>query len=286
MTATVRELLTAGTRRLARVVKDNPQLASEYLLRSLLNLKKIDIYLEPDRSVSAGLEVEFWSLVNRKLEHEPLQYIVGSTEWYGLTVKCDRRALVPRPETEIVTERAIELLKEIAQPRVADIGTGTGAIAIAVGMNLAGAHVAATDSSADALALAEENVSAHNLGNRIELKKGELLEPLDSSNPFDLIISNPPYIRTGEFESLMPEVRDYEPSSALIAGEDGLDVIRPLIQRAPEHLRPGGWLVLEFGIDHSGLVTQIAGATGRYEKPVIIVDYNQQDRGVILRVAR
>lgn len=286
MTATVRELLTEGTRRIARVVKDNPQLAAEYLLRSLLNLKRIDIYLEPNRPVSAGPEADFWSRVNRKLEHEPLQYIIGNTEWYGLTIRCDRRALVPRPETEIVTERAIELLKEIDHPKVADIGTGTGAIAIAIAANSSGAHVVATDTSADALSLARENIAAHNLGDRIELKEGGSLEPLESTEPFDLIISNPPYIRTGEFDSLMPEVREYEPVTALLAGDDGLDVIRPLIQHAPKYIRPGGWLVLEFGIDHSRPVTQIAEETDRYEKPIIIIDYNQQDRGVILKVAR
>lgn len=283
MPVSVKELLAEGTRRLSRVVKDNPRLAAEYLLRSILNLSHVDLYLEPNRPVSAAAEAGFRNSVNRKLEHEPLQYIIGETEWFGLAFKCDRRALVPRPETEILTEKALELIADIGTPRILDIGTGTGAIAVAIAANRTDAEVVATDSSAEALALAAENVAAHQVQDRIDLRLGDLFAPLASVELFDLIISNPPYIRTGEYEGLMPEVRDYEPAGALLAGADGLDVLRPLVPGASAFLKPGAWLVLEFGIDHATPLTEIAAETRCYGEPLVVIDYNKQERGIMLQ---
>jgi release factor glutamine methyltransferase len=275
--------MRVGTDRLRRVVKENPQLAVEYLLRAILKLDRVDLYLEPHRQVSASAEARFWTLVNRKLSREPLQYIIGETEWYGLTLKCDRRAMVPRPETEILTERAIALLETVDSPGIVDIGTGTGCIAVALAINLPGAVVVATDVSEAALSLAQENVETYGLYDRIHLHKASLFESLTDSRPFDLIISNPPYIRVGEYSSLMPEVRDFEPAQALLAGDDGLGVIKALIEEAPAYLKKGGWLICEFGIDHAEPVSQIANATNTYEPAEIVTDYNGQQRGVILR---
>ncbi len=283
MAITTRELLNEGTRRLSRVVADNPRLAAEYLLQAILGLKKIDLYLEPQREVAAGAEAEFWEKVGRKLDREPLQYILGETEWFGLVLKCDKRALIPRPETEIIVEHAVGLLQEISSPEVLEIGTGSGAIAIAVARTLPQAEITATDLSADALSLADENIRAHDLVERIRLHRGSLFEPLADDMKFDLVIANPPYIRTGEYPHLMPEVRDHEPAPALVAGDDGLDVIRPLVQSAHRYLKPGGWLVFEFGSDHTQPVREMAEQTGRYNSPEIIIDYNQQERGVILQ---
>jgi release factor glutamine methyltransferase len=284
MPATVRELLTEGTRRLSRVVKDNPKLIAEYLLRSILSLKKIDLYLEPERPVSAAAAAEFWTKVGRKLEREPLQYIIGSTEWFGLMLRCDPRALVPRPETEILTEKAIELVPPGEKSRLLEIGTGNGAIAIALARELPAAEVVATDLSAEALTLAADNVGSYNLGTRIDLRQGSLFEPVAADPPFDLVISNPPYVRDGEYAGLPPEVRDHEPATALVAGDDGLDIIKPLIAGAPGHLKPGGWLILEFGVDHAISVKQLSAAAGKYADPVIVSDYNGQERGAILQV--
>jgi release factor glutamine methyltransferase len=258
-------------------------LAAEYLLRSILNLSHVDLYLEPNRPVSAAAESDFRSRVNRKLEREPLQYIIGETEWFGLTLKCDPRALIPRPETEILTERALELIADIEHPSVLDIGTGTGAIAIALAVTRPDAMVVATDSSAEELALAAENVATHRVQDRVDLRQGELFAPLAAAERFDLIISNPPYIRNGEYEGLMPEVRDYEPAEALLAGVDGLDVLRPLVEEACAYLKSGAWLILEFGIDHAAPVSQIAAGTKCYGKPVIVTDYNGQQRGLVLK---
>ena len=283
MSVTVRELLRAGTERLRRVVNDNPALAAEYMLRHILKLRKIDLYLEPQRSVGASQEADFWSLVNRKLNREPLQHILGETEWFGLRLKCDRRALVPRPETEILTERAIELLRELEAPLIADIGTGTGCIAIALATNLPQARVVATDASEVVLSLAEENLELHELQSQATLRRGDLYQSLLPEETFDLIISNPPYIRASEYSGLMPEVKDFEPPQALLAGEDGLSALQPLIEQAPQHLKDGGYLILEFGIDHAEPVSEIALQTQAYSEPEIIIDYDSQPRGVVLQ---
>lgn len=283
MSVTVRELLRAGTERLQRVVKDNPHLAAEYILRHILKLEKIDLYLEPQREVGAGQATDFWALINRKIDREPLQYILGETEWFGLRLKCDRRALVPRPETEILTERALELLSEVESPLVADIGTGSGNIAIALAVNLPLAKIVATDLSEVVLSLAEENVETYDLKSKIELRRGDLLSSLLPDEQYDLIISNPPYIRMSEYSGLMPEVKDYEPPQALLAGEDGLSAIRKLVEQAPSQLKPGGWLILEFGVAHAEPIAQIAAQTQAYEEPEIIIDYTRQPRGVVLR---
>ncbi len=281
MTKTVRELLNWGQDELRTAAIENSRFAAEVMLRALLNLRRIDLFLDINRTIDGDLAAKFRDMIGRKTYHEPLQYIVGATEWYGLTIKCDRRALVPRPETEIVVEKALAIVKNRQAPRIADIGTGTGCIALAVAATREDATVIATDLSPTALQLAQENVTAHQFGHRILLRPGELLEPLGKEE-FDMIISNPPYVRESEYPGLMPEVRDFEPRGALVAGADGLEALRPLIELAPKNLKAGGTLVLEFGIDHAAPVTEIARKSGAYGAPEIIIDYNRRPRGVIL----
>lgn len=216
---------------------ENPRLTAEMMLRHILGLRRVDVYLRGNDPVSDPDATLFKRMVSRKLSREPIQYILGETEWFGITIKCDRRALIPRPETEIVVERALDLLQSIDRPNVADIGTGTGCIAIALAIARPDATLVGTDVSPDALELAQENIRRHSLENRIGLVQGDLFTPLPQEGLFDLIISNPPYVRSSELPSLMPEVRDYEPYGALLAGEDGLAAIRHLIREAPPYLK-------------------------------------------------
>jgi len=281
MTKTIRELLDWGQEELRAAGIENPRFAAEVMLRALLNLRRIDLFLDINRAVDGDVAAKFRDMIGRKLYHEPLQYIVGSTEWFGLTIKCDRRALVPRPETEIVVEKALATVRDRQAPRIADIGTGTGCIALAIAATREDATVIATDLSPTALQLAQENVTAHQFGGRILLRPGESLEPLGNEE-FDLIVSNPPYIRESEYPGLMPEVRDFEPRSALLAGVDGLETLRCLIELAPKNLKSGAALVLEFGIDHAAPVTEIARKSKAYGEPEIIIDYNDHPRGMIL----
>jgi release factor glutamine methyltransferase len=241
------------------------------------------LYLDPDREVSPGDELAFQEMVDRKLRREPLQYILGETEWYGLEIKCDPRALIPRPETEIIVEKGLELIKLTAHPRVADIGTGTGCIAIAIASHRPDATVVATDLSSGAMQLAEENLELHQLNSRVSLRFGDLYSPLYLEEPFDLIISNPPYVRDSELPTLMTEVRDHEPHSALAAGQDGLEVIRSLIEESPAMLSPRGYLVIEYGVNHDDAIRAIAGRVEPLEAIETIMDYNQRQRGIILR---
>jgi release factor glutamine methyltransferase len=283
MPRTIRELLDDGAARLDAGGIESPRQAAELFLRAILDLRRIDIHIDPARPVTHEAVQRFEVMINRKLLREPLQYIIGSTEWFGLEFKCDARALIPRPETELIVERALELIRAMPQPRVADVGTGTGCIAIAIAHHRPDASIVASDLSSGALQLAEENVAQHKLEKQIALRYGDLLTPFYLELPFDLIISNPPYVRESELSSLMSEVRDYEPHSALVAGDDGLEVIRQLIIESPDLLAAEGHLVLEFGIDHIVPICKLAEREGRLREIETIVDYNQRDRGIVFR---
>ena len=193
------------------------------------------------RSELTGLDVDdalVWPLVQRRANREPLAYVLGEWGFRRLTLRCDARALVPRPETEIVVERCLELLRATESPRVLDVGTGTGAIALALADELTGAQVVAMDSDEDALALAAEN--ARRTGLAVELLRADLRDGLPPGH-FDLVVSNPPYVRPEEIETLEPEVRDWEPREALV--DEGQT--EALARAALDVLRPGGALVLE-----------------------------------------
>lgn len=283
MSLTLKELLDEGCRKLRDAGIANPRLAAEVMLRSLLDLRRVDLYLKGTMPVTPDAERDFFLLIDRKLRREPLQYIIGETEWFGLKIKCCPSALVPRPETEIVVERALELIVDIEEPLVADIGTGTGCIAIAIALSRVDAHVVATDISLDALSLARENVAFHGVEAPVVLRLGRLLEPLGPDAVFDLIISNPPYVLTSEYSSLMPEVREHEPKVALVAGEDGLAVIRPLISDAHLHLKAGGLLVFEIGEQQDAAIRMLVVDCGMYDLVETIIDYNDKPRGIVVR---
>lgn len=283
MSPTLKEILDEGCQQLKDAGIANPRLAAEVMLRFLLDLRRVDIYLKGTMPVTPDAERDFFLLIDRKLRREPLQYIIGETEWFGLKIKCCPSALVPRPETEIVVERALELIKDMEEPLVADIGTGTGCIAIAIALSRADAHVVATDISLDTLSLARVNVALHEVETRVALRLGRLFEPLGPDAIFDLIISNPPYVLESEYFSLMPEVREHEPRMALVAGEDGLAVIRPLISDAHLHLKSGGLLVFEIGEQQAADARRLVADCGMYDLLDTIIDYNDKSRGIVAR---
>ncbi len=283
MLPTLTELADEGYRQLQEAGITNPRLAAEAMLRFLLGLRRVDLYLKGTMPVPPDAEQEFSRMISRKLGREPLQYIIGETEWYGLRIKCNPSALIPRPETEVIVEHALRLISDREKPLAVDIGTGTGCIAMAIASSRTDAQVVATDVSAEALLLASENISSHGLESRVTLRLGNLCKPLEPSEEFDLIISNPPYVRESEYASLLPEVREYEPRTALVAGKDGLAVIRGLIEDAYSHLRSGGLLVFEIGETQAGNVHQIVSGCEKYEFLEVIVDYNDRSRGIAAR---
>ena len=208
------------------------RLDAQYIMAHGLKMQRMDLYLNFDKPLSEDDLAILRPLVARRAKREPLQHILGSASFRGWEIKCDKRALIPRPETEVLVDLALESIPKDADMRVLDVGTGTGAIAIAVAKERLNCSVVAMDISDDALSLAKENIEEHGLNNRIELLKGDASKnlPLD----FDIIISNPPYIRVNEIEGLQEEVRAFDPLLALDGGEDGLYIVRKMLNQTIE----------------------------------------------------
>jgi release factor glutamine methyltransferase len=232
---TLAEVLKGATDYLAVRGVENPRRDAELLLSRSLGLERIELYTQHDRPLTDAERSAARELVQRRGRREPLAYVLGDWDFRRLTLKTDARALVPRPETELVVERCLELLDGVESPRVVDVGTGSGAIALAIAQERPDARVHATDISPDALGLAAENAEANGLS--VSLRQGDLLAGLPG--PFDLVVSNPPYVDAGELDALESEVREWEPRGALVDdGQTGR-----LIREAEQVL--GGWLVLE-----------------------------------------
>ena len=238
------EVLRGTERYLGDRGVENPRLNAEHLLAHALGLKRMELYLQFDRPLTESERAPLRDLVKRRGSREPLQHILGTTEFHGRTFLCDRRALVPRPETEQLVELALELAAAKSAAAILDTGTGSGVIALTLALDIPSATVHAADLSPDALALAAENTARHALTERVTFHQTDLLPPGETK--FDLIIANLPYIPAGEIASLSPEVR-HDPLAALDGGPDGLDLIRRLIDTAPPRLAPGGALLLEIG---------------------------------------
>jgi release factor glutamine methyltransferase len=236
---TIREALQDAGRRLRASGCESPHVDAELLLASALGMSRTDLHARSDRVLDDDEEGRFAALVERRVAREPAAYILGEWGFRGLTLRVDPRVLVPRQDTETVVERALARIEDLAEPLVLDIGTGSGAIALSVASEHPGARVVATDISADALALAAENRSRAELDSRVELVLGHLVAGL--RGPFDLVVSNPPYVPSEEWDALPPEIRLYEPYEAVV-GTGQTDAIA---RRARDILGPGGWLVLE-----------------------------------------
>ena len=226
---------------------------AELLLRHTLALPRTTLYTHPGRLLNPGEQQRFQEAVTRRLRREPIQYITGVQEFFGLTLAVSPAVLIPRPETELLVEAALDRLPQARLPddqavRLADVGTGSGAIAIAVASRMPRAEITAVDISPEALALARRNAETHHVSDRLHLLESDLFSALpQTAEPFDAILSNPPYIPDADRPSLHPQVRDFEPARALFAGTDGLSIYQRLIPQAWQHLRPSGLLALEIG---------------------------------------
>ncbi len=264
---------------------DSPRLDAEILLAHSLGLRRIDLYLRYDQPLGADERAAFKALVRRRAAREPVAYIVGRREFWGLDLLVGPEVLTPRPETERLVETALAFADGCETPRILDLGTGSGCIALALAHGCPGARVFATDISRPALAAARENIRRHDLTERVQLAAGADLDVFAPPRArFDLIVSNPPYIPSKDIQTLAPEVRDYEPRVALDGGEDGLAVYRRIVPTAAACLRPGGGLILEIGWDQRRAVTQLAQSTGLYRDIGCIADYSGRDR--VLRMVR
>lgn len=268
---TLGEVLRGAADYLAARGVPSPRVDAEHLLARGLGLQRIELYTQHDRPLTEAERAEVRELVRRRGAREPLAYVLGDWGFRRLTLRTDRRALVPRPETEVVVERCLALLQGVPSPRVADVGTGTGAIALALKDERPDATVVATDASADALALAGANVEATGLD--VELVHADLLDGV--AGPFDLVVSNPPYVLAAELAALEPEVREWEPRAALVDdGQasrlaaaatgvlDGFLVLEVHEQRAEDTaqlLRGAGYRAVEVTLDLAGRERVVEG---------------------------
>lgn len=245
------------------------------LLLHVAGLTRADIYASPDRLLTPSQAAEYCAVIKRRQQHEPIQYITGQQEFYGLALHVTPAVLIPRPETEHLVESVLDEFashfaatqgypflpsretSRTARSAILDIGTGSGAIALALARHLPNAHITAVDISTAALEVAAANAAHHNLTSRIHFLESNLLDALPPGATFDAIVSNPPYVPTIDRETLHPQVRDHEPAAALFAGTSGLDIYRRLIPQAQSALKPNGLLALEIGHNHRDAIAAL-----------------------------
>ncbi len=285
---TVLEVIQRSAEFLAKKGVESPRLQIELLLAHLLKIQRMQLYLNFERVLTEAELEKLRELVKRRAQREPLQHIVGSTNFCGLEFLVNRQVLIPRPETELLAERAWKFLHDRgevnANPSALDFGSGSGCLAITLAVKCPAAKVYALDISAEALAVARENAAKNKVLERIEFHHGNGFSVLSAGGKFDLIVSNPPYIATDEIATLEAEVRDYDPKLALDGGADGLGFYRILAQEAAGYLAASGKIMLEFGEGQADLIKEI------FQKQKWIVeavepDYSQRLRFLIARRA-
>ena len=270
-TWTISKLLEWATKELYNSGISSPKQNVETILAHTLNIKRLDIYLQLERKVSGKkLEIVF-IIISRRKDNEPLQYILGETEFYGYTIKVDKSVLIPRPETELLVERIIAEENDIKN--ILEIGTGSGALVIALAKKMNGIVIDATDISEDALRIAEQNTILNQVD--INIFKSDIFDNV--LNKYDLIISNPPYISLTDYKQLPVEIKDFEPKSALLADDNGLFFYNKILQKAKDHLTESGKIYFEIGYDQAKKITEIA-KKNRFSNIKVFKDLNGFDR--------
>lgn len=260
------------------------RLDAEYIISHGLQMKsRMDIYLNFEKPLTdAELDV-LRQMVARRANREPLQHIIGDTSFRGFIIKCDPRALIPRPETEMLVDMAKERLKGTDAPFIVEVGTGTGAISIACAKEIAEAKVLATDISEDALSLARENAEANSLGENLRFAQGDLLDAVTDIAKIDCLIANLPYIPDGEKGKLQPEVDKFDPALALYGGPDGLTLVRKLLQQTEGKLNADAPILLEIGSEQAEILKSEATCYPWLDFAGIHKDYNGNIRFVSYR---
>ncbi|MBP8255792.1 MAG: peptide chain release factor N(5)-glutamine methyltransferase [Opitutaceae bacterium] len=276
------EIVKKSTEYLASKGVENARFNAEWLIGHALGLQRMQLYMQFERLLLEPELEKVRPLLRRRAAHEPLQYILGETLFAGLRLKCDRRALIPRPETEYLVELIVSRCKDTPPAHILDLGTGTGALALALASVFPAARVIAVDQSEDALALAGENAALNGLADRVECLKSDWFSNVAAGSSFSLIVSNPPYLAEKELTETLPEVREFEPHAALVAGGDGLDDLRSILRRAAEYLSEGGILAMETGIGQHAELKKLAMEAG-FPDCESVQDLTGRDRYVFLR---
>ncbi|MBW2129768.1 MAG: peptide chain release factor N(5)-glutamine methyltransferase [Deltaproteobacteria bacterium] len=285
-TWTIQELLKVASDFLQKKGIESPRLSAEILLAHQLGMNRVEVYLNFDRPLDPSEISGYRSLVKRRLEREPIQYITGVQEFWSLDFLVEPGVLIPRPESELLVDKLHSLHSEgrvpgSPSPRLLDLGTGSGALAVALAREIPGAFLVASDVSLKALRVAGKNAKRHAVENRIHFVGGDLFRPFKVGlSTFDAIVSNPPYIPHETFDSLPPEVRDHEPRLALDGGEGGMMYIRKIINEAPDYLSPGGWLLVEMDPEQTREALRMIEEDPRYEEVMRTTDYSHRFRVV------
>jgi release factor glutamine methyltransferase len=286
MKNTCLEILNQAVEKLRSAGVDRPRTNAELLLGAFLNAKKIDLYLDSNRILTPEQIEKFNLFLQERLSGKPLQYIIGSTEFFGLEFEVNESVLIPRPETETLVETVIENLKDLTRPKIIDLGTGSGAIAVVLAKNLKGCSIFATDISSEALRVAKDNAEKHGVGNQIEFLCGDLFEPLGNKelqNSVDCVVSNPPYVSPEEFDNLPKEIKDHEPIVALKTDEEGISFHRRIAENSLDFLRKGGILALEVGLGQANQVADLISNQKGFEEAKIRKDLGGIERIVLAR---
>ena len=285
---TTRRLLGWTGPYLARHGVDSSRLAAEMLLAHVLGVPRLNLYMESDRPASQLERAAFRDLVERAAKHEPVDYLVGHTSFFSLSIRVTPDVLIPRPSTETLVEHVVQHARRtpgFTSPLIFEIGTGSGAIAIALAKHMDGCRVVATDVSDAALEVARKNAAQHGVGDHIDFRCGDLFEPLPPGQRAQYLVSNPPYISDDEWADVPPNVRDYEPHRALRGGVDGLKYIRPIIADARRHLETPGQLLVEIAASQKQTVHHLTEQAPGLTHAHILADHESLPRVLVADAA-
>ena len=285
---TISEAITEASARLEHSAVAEPRRTAGVLLCHVLGIERTRLLTQSNESISEANSELFLRLVGRRAAGEPLQYITGHQEFYGLDFIVTPDVLIPRPETEFLVERVLKLIEESkeASPLIVDVGTGSGCIAVSVAVHARNARVLATDVSPSSLDIAMKNAAKHGVRDRIEFLAGDLLAPLagrDLEGAIDILASNPPYVNARSVDQLQPEVRDWEPHAALLGGPEGLDFYGRLFEDAAGYLKPDGFMVIEIGYDQFAAIEKLS-AECSWEIVDVTRDLQDIPRTLTLRI--
>lgn len=282
---TIIEAINRAASRLSAAGVANARLDAEVLLRHVTDRDRAWLLAHMQDSLSSEQSMVFEVTIDRRAKREPLQYLTGTQEFWGLEFVVTPDVLIPRPETELIVEAVLHSVQNKSIPlTIIDLCTGSGCIAISLSKELAFARIFATDKSEKALDVSQDNARRHGVSEHIRFLTGDLfgpLEELDIRGQIDIIISNPPYVPEGDFRSLQAEVRDFEPKIALVAGPEGTEVHRRIINGAPLYLKKHGALIMEMGIGQAEKLDKMVRSSGAYEEPRVLKDLAGIDRVIV-----
>lgn len=284
---TLAEVINDAALKLATSGVANARLDAEVLLSHIVKKDRAWLFTHIHDELDTESRRVFEAAIQRRAQREPLQYIIGKQEFWGLDLAVTPDVLIPRPETELVVESALKIItRRDQQVTIVDLCTGSGCISVSLAKELPSARIFAADLSDKALAIARENALRHGVSERIRFLEGNLFQPLkelDIRGAVDIIVSNPPYVQSGDHASLQPEVRDFEPELALIAGPRGTEIHQKIINEAPEYLKQHGALIMELGLGQAELLARMAQKTGAYGVPEVLKDLAGIERVIVAK---